>query len=629
MRLIHNSRLPQFRTPFGAVTTGTTLSLSVILEDADPNQATLTLRTWVDEIGESRYPMTHEGDGIFTAELECSEPCLIWYSFICNIEGQPEVRLGAPQGRTGGEGVTYDYAEVPSFQITVYKHREVRPEWYERGMVYQIFPDRYARDENWRERTLAEVEKPRNGIQRRMVEDWNEPPVYERAEDGSIKTWDFYGGSLKGIQNDLPRIAELGFTAIYLNPIFEAHSNHRYNTADYLNVDPLLGTNEEFEVLCREAAKYGIGIVLDGVFSHTGSDSRYFNREGRYGDGGAYRDPNSPYRSWYDFDPKYKGGYRSWWGFETLPEVDEETPSYVEFITGEGGVIDTWLRRGAAGFRLDVADELPDDFIEKIRAAVKRVSPEKFLLGEVWEDATTKYGFGQRRTYLLGKGLDSVMNYPFKNAVLDFVKGKPAEQAMGEILSICEHYPAPAMDTALNFLSTHDTERALTVIADEPANGRGREWQSGRCVTGEAYEEGMLRLRMAYAIIYTLPGVPCLYYGDEIGMQGYRDPFNRAFFCWDSHEERLRPVLAQLAQLRHSCEAFRTGELRVLRAEDGILHYQRIGKTETAEIIVNRSEHIIVEPLASGKHTEVNPMGFTIVVEENGHNPNHSYYDIQ
>ena len=195
------------------------------------------------------------------------------------------------------------------------------------------------------------------------------------------------------------------------------------------------------------------------MFSHTGSDSRYFNREGRYGEGGAYRDPNSPYRSWYDFDPKYKGGYRSWWGFETLPEVNEETPSYVEFITGEGGVIDTWLRRGAAGFRLDVADELPDAFIEKIRAAVKRVSPEKFLLGEVWEDATTKYGFGHRRTYLLGKGLDSVMNYPFKNAVLDFVKGKPAQQAMNEILSICEHYPAPALNTALNF-PVHPRHRA-------------------------------------------------------------------------------------------------------------------------------------------------------------------------
>ena len=433
---------------------------------------------------------------------------------------------------------------------------------------------------------------------------------------------------IKHVEDWIPHMQKLGVNAVYFSPVFESDT-HGYNTRDYRKIDVRLGTNEDFKEVCDALHRAGIRVVLDGVFSHTGSDSRYFNREGRYGDGGAYRDPNSPYRSWYDFDPKYKGGYRSWWGFETLPEVNEETPSFVEFITGEGGVIDTWLRRGAAGFRLDVADELPDDFIEKIRAAVKRVSPEKFLLGEVWEDATTKYGFGQRRTYLLGKGLDSVMNYPFKNAVLGFVCGRDAGQTMTDILSICEHYPAPALDTALNFLSTHDTERALTVIADEPANGRGREWQSGRCVTGDAYEEGMLKLRMAYAIIYTLPGVPCLYYGDEIGMQGYRDPFNRGFYCWDSHEERLKPVLAQLAQLRHTCEAFRTGQLRVLRAEDGILHYQRVGKVETAEIIVNRTEHIIVEPLASGKHTEVNPMGFTIVVEEVGHNPNHSYYDYK
>ena len=250
----------------------------------------------------------------------------------------------------------------------------------------------------------------------------------------------------------------------------------------------------------------GISVILDGVFSHTGADSIYFNKFGRYGNNtGAYRDRNSPYYPWYSFTG-YPDKYESWWGITTLPNVNENNPEYTNYICGENGILQKWIDLGAQGWRLDVADELPDDFIEKIRAAVKRVSPEKFLLGEVWEDATTKYGFGQRRTYLLGKGLDSVMNYPFKNAVLDFVKGTPAEQAMGEILSICEHYPAPAMDTALNFLSTHDTERALTVIADEPANGRGREWQSGRNVSGEAYEEGMLRLRMAYAIIYTLPG---------------------------------------------------------------------------------------------------------------------------
>ena len=394
-------------------------------------------------------------------------------------------------------------------------------------------------------------------------------------------------------------------------------------------MDPLLGFNQDFEELCQAAARYGIGIVLDGVFSHTGSDSIYFNKEGRYGSKGAWRDPHSPYRSWYDFAPYYKGGYRSWWGFETLPEVNEEDPSYARFITGEGGVIDTWLRRGAAGFRLDVADELPDSFIQQIRTAVKRVSPDKFLLGEVWEDATTKFGYGHRRTYLLGNGLDSVMNYPFKNAVLGFVCGGDAADAADHILSICEHYPPPALHTALNFLSTHDTERALTVIADEPAGDRGREWQSGRSVTGEAYEEGLILLKMAYAIIFTLPGVPCVYYGDEIGMQGYRDPFNRGYYLWDSHEDRLRPVIAQLAQLRQSCEAFREGALRVLRAEGGILHYQRVGAAETAEIIANRTDHLIVENLASGKYTEVNPLGFTITVEEVGHNPNHSYYDYR
>ena len=590
MSCLFNSFDPYFKQPFGAVRAGQTVRLSLCIPEelgyVDPH---LVLKKEGKFDIPVYYRMNFDGQtprqNHFSVEVPLNDPGLYFYYFDLYTDFRRIVRGPDNCG-------VISWQDGESWQITVYEQDFETPESIKGKVFYQIFPDRFC-----------------EGVENKPM------PFADRIYQADKHAEPFWQPN------------EMGVDFIYLNPIFEAHSNHRYNTADYLNVDPLLGTNEDFEALCTAAQKYGIGIVLDGVFSHTGSDSRYFNREGRYGEGGAYRDPNSPYRCWYDFGPQYKGGYRSWWGFETLPEVNEETPSYVEFITGPGGVIDTWLRRGAAGFRLDVADELPDEFIEKVRAAVKRVSPEKFLLGEVWEDATTKFGFNKRRTYLLGKGLDSVMNYPFKNAVLDFVKGKPAEQAMTEILTICEHYPAPAMDTALNFLSTHDTERALTVIADEPANGRGRAWQSGRCVTGDAYEEGLLRLRMAYAIIYTLPGVPCLYYGDEIAMQGYRDPFNRAFFRWDAHEQRLRPVLAQLAQLRHTCEAFRTGQLRVLRAEGGILHYQRVGKVETAEIIVNRTEHIIVETLASGKSTEVNPMGFTIVVEEVGHNPNHSYYD--
>ena len=595
MSCLFNSFDPYFKQPFGAVRAGQTVRLSLCIPEelgyVDPH---LVLKKEGKFDVPVYYRMNFDGQtprqNHFSVEVPLNDPGLYFYYFDLYTDFRRIVRGPDNCG-------VISWQDGESWQITVYEQDFETPESIKGKVFYQIFPDRFCEGvEN----------KPMPFADRIYQADKHAEPFWQPNEVGGHLNEDYFGGDLKGIQQKLPYLHEMGVDFIYLNPIFEAHSNHRYNTADYLNVDPLLGTNEDFEALCTAAKKYGIGIVLDGVFSHTGSDSRYFNREGRYGEGGAYRDPNSPYRCWYDFGPQYKDGYRSWWGFETLPEVDEETPSYVEFITGPGGVIDTWLRRGAAGFRLDVADELPDEFIEKVRAAVKRVSPEKFLLG---------------------KGLDSVMNYPFKNAVLDFVKGKPAEQAMTEILTICEHYPAPAMDTALNFLSTHDTERALTVIADEPANGRGRAWQSGRCVTGDAYEEGLLRLRMAYAIIYTLPGVPCLYYGDEIAMQGYRDPFNRAFFRWDAHEQRLRPVLAQLAQLRHTCEAFRTGQLRVLRAEDGILHYQRVGKVETAEIIVNRTEHIIVETLASGKSTEVNPMGFTIVVEEVGHNPNHSYYD--
>ena len=613
--IFFNSRCAEYKTPFGAVPAGQTVTWRLTVPErlgyVDPH-----LVLTKDREDPVHYRMNFDGQtpGVnhFVFQLAPTTSGLYFYHFDLYTDFRKIYRTA------NGEG-ELTWVNGLDWQLTVYEPDFKTPDWIKDGTMYQIFPDRFYEGVPNKPLPFADrIYRP---------DKTGEPYFWPNEQSEGYLNMDYYGGDFAGIQQKLPYLEELGVTCIYLNPIFEAHANHRYNTANYLKADPLLGTNEDFAALCAEAKKHGIRIILDGVFSHTGSDSLYFNREGRYGPGGAYRDRNSPYRSWYDFDSGYVGGYRSWWGFETLPEVNEETPSYVEFITGPGGVIDTWLRRGAAGFRLDVADELPDEFIEKVRAAVKRVSPEKFLLGEVWEDATTKFGFNKRRTYLLGKGLDSVMNYPFKNAVLDFVKGKPAEQAMTEILTICEHYPAPAMDTALNFLSTHDTERALTVIADEPANGRGRAWQSGRCVTGDAYEEGLLRLRMAYAIIYTLPGVPCLYYGDEIAMQGYRDPFNRAFFRWDAHEQRLRPVLAQLAQLRHTCEAFRTGQLRVLRAEDGILHYQRVGKVETAEIIVNRTEHIIVETLASGKSTEVNPMGFTIVVEEVGHNPNHSYYD--
>ena len=303
--------------------------------------------------------------------------------------------------------------------------------------------------------------------------------------------------------------------------------------------------------------------------------------------------------------------------------MQEESPSYVEFICGKGGVIDTWLNRGASGFRLDVADELPDDFIEKIRAAVKSHGEDKLLLGEVWEDATTKEAFGRRRTYLRGHGLDAVMNYPFRSATLDYLHGADVTAVADALMQICEHYPAPALNCAMNFLSTHDTERAITAIAGEPCNNRDRYWQSKRVIPSGQMDEAIRRLLLGYAMIFTLPGVPCVYYGDEIAMQGYRDPFNRAFFDWNSTEQRLRGPIKTLAALRRSCDAFDGGRLEIVRAEGDILHYRRVGVVQTAEIILNRGPHLIAEE-AFGKNTEVNPGGFTVLVEDN--HPEHVGY---
>ncbi len=617
MFVYHNSLNEEFRKPFGALPAGDAVHLCLNVPEScgyvDPH---VVLRK--DGPGEQpvHYRMTFIGQtpmvNHFAVDIPVHSPGVYFYYFDLYTDFRRIYR------GTDGTGEVV-WTDGQAWQLTVYERGFRTPERVKGGTFYQIFPDRFYE---------GVKNKPMPWADRLYRADKDGEPYHGLIEVGGHINMDYYGGDLEGIRQKLPYLESLGVSYLYLNPIFEAHANHRYNTADYLNVDPLLGTNEDFTRLCAEAGRHGIGIILDGVFSHTGSDSIYFNREGRYGPGGAYHDVNSPYRRWYDFGPQYACGYRSWWGFETLPEVNEDDPLYVEFITGPGGVIDTWMQRGAAGFRLDVADELPDPFIEAIRAAVKRHGEDKLLLGEVWEDATNKFGFGGRRTYLLGKGLDSVMNYPFRNAVLDFLRGRSAEQTAAQILTICENYPAPALNTLLNFVSTHDTERAITYLQDEPLGSHDRDWQSGRRLSPGQFDEGMCKLKMAYAMIFTLPGVPCVYYGDEIGMQGYRDPFNRGYFDWNSTENRLRPVLAQLAELRRTCDAFTDGTFQLVKACGGLLHYRRVGKTETAEILINRTEHYLVEPVGV-KSTEVNPMGFTILVEENGHNPDHSYFDYR
>ena len=592
MRLIHNSRLPQFRAPFGAVTVGTEVTLSVIAEDVDPERLTVTLRTWIDGIGEALHHMKHEGDGVYSVTLPCKEPEIIWYSFIAQEEDRPERRLGAPQGHTGGEGVLYDYTEVPSFQITVYKHRETRPSWYEKGMVYQIFPDRYARDEHWRERTEAALEKPRRGIQRRMIEDWATPPEYEREADGSIKTWDFYGGSLKGIEEDLPRIAEMGFTAIYLNPIFEAASNHRYDTADYTKIDPILGTEQDFRDLCAAAEKLGISIILDGVFNHTGDDSVYFNRYGNYPGIGAWQSEDSPWRDAFNFHED--GTYDCWWGIDNMPALNENSELVKEKLLGKDGVIRKWLRAGAHGWRLDVADELSDGFLEKIKEAVVEEKPDGLLLGEVWEDASNKISYGTLRRYLQGSELDSAMDYPFRDMVIGFLMGgKTAYDAAEDIETLHENYPAEALHCALNLLSSHDRPRIISVLGGGPGEHELPESERSRWrLDDTAMGLAKGRFWLATLMQMTFPGVPSVYYGDEFGLEGLTDPGNRRTLPTADQPRDLDmlSIVKNASALRRALPFLVDGDIHAFALNDDVLAYTRTGKDgEAATILINRS----------------------------------------
>jgi glycosidase len=456
-------------------------------------------------------------------------------------------------GDSASEG-RFDGTET--FQLTVFDENTKDLDWLKGGIMYQIFPDRFYKHiaENNDEMRPAPVG-------RILHTDWNTPPNWRVNSDGIYSSNDFFGGNLRGIEEKLDYLYSLGVTCIYLNPIFESHENHRYSTANYEKIDILLGNEDDFVSLCDKAKRLGMGIILDGVFSHTGADSVYFNKYGRYGErSGAFRDAESPFRSWYNFS-HYPQVYESWWGFENLPNVNENDPSYTKFICGEDGVLQKWLKLGAAGWRLDVVDELPDEFIDNLNKAVKAVGDDKAIYGEVWEDATTKEAYGQRRRYLIGGQLDSVMNYPFKEAILRYIRYGDAGILQDGVMGILERYPKPAVDVLMNFLSTHDIERALTRLAGAEMGENDREWQDRNTLTDAQYIYGIALMKCAMVLQFFLPGIPCIYYGDEAGMEGYKDPFNRATYPWGRENADLLEFTRELSSIRKGCQVFAEGDL--------------------------------------------------------------------
>ncbi len=466
------------------------------------------------------------------------------------------------------------------WQLTVYEKDFSSPQKFKGGIIYQIFPDRFAFSDK------AKKDIPSYRILRN---DRENEPYWKPDERGVTLNNDFFGGDLEGIRQRLDYLESLGVSCIYLNPIFKAHSNHRYDTGDYLTIDPLLGDENDFVKLCEDAKKKGISIILDGVFSHTGDDSVYFNKYSNYPSVGAYQSQNSPYYSWYKFR-KYPDDYESWWGIDILPEVTEENEDFLEFITGKNGVLRKWMRLGADGWRLDVADELPDVFLDRLREAVKAEKIDALVLGEVWEDASNKVSYSVRRRYLLGKQLDSVMNYPFADAIIHFVRTGDTSSFSEAVLTVLENYPKTVVDVLMNHIGSHDTMRIINALAGESLVNKPRSWQSGKVLTDENYKRGIQLVKLASCIQFTLPGIPSIYYGDEIGMQGYADPFNRGCFIEEKGEKSLLEHYRKLGEIRRNNSCFKEGSFRFISCERACIAYVREDENESILTIANRNE---------------------------------------
>ena len=555
VKIIHDSQDLKYRYPFGAVEIGTIVRISVFV--SIETKVTLIYR---DSDGNQHYMDMKkvDNDNMYTTEIiSTNRVGLLMYYFRVELQNGV-IYYGNNHDRLGGIGDIY-HENPKEYQITVFKKEDV-PNWYKEGVIYQIFVDRFFNGNE-----DSKITNPRKNIF--IYGNWNDDPMYIKDRDGRVQRWDYFGGNLKGVLKKLDYIASLGVTIIYLNPIFEAKSSHKYDTADYEKVDKMFGTNEEFKELCDEAEKRGIKIILDGVFSHTGDDSKYFNKYGNYKELGAYQSKDSKYYEWYRFN-NYPDSYECWWNIDNQPNIEELTPSYIDYIIeSEDSIISKWLSYGASGWRLDVADELPDEFIRKIKAKMKSVKNDSVLIGEVWEDASNKISYGESRKYFLGDELDSTTNYPLRDNIISFLNHQYGSSYFkGKLMSIYENYPLENFNSCMNLLGNHDTERILTALHEDKNS-----------------------LRLAITLQMTLPGVPLIYYGDEVGVLGGKDPENRKTYPWGRENKVTLSVYKRLCNIRRTEEAIKCGNITIFTTDEDVICFQREVDKKLNIIAINRS----------------------------------------
>ena len=550
---------PEYKKPFGAVKVNSEVTFTIDAVNLWLKDPKLVV---FQDYFLKEYPLLDNHDGSYSAAFIPSKAGVYFYYFKTTVVENNSENFYCCCKQHGGISqlvTNEDQAKTGAYQLTVYEQEVSRPAWYQAGICYQIFPDRFF---NGNQDGHLNQRKPNSFIYGTT----QDLPMYVKNADGSIARWDFYGGNLQGIIQKIPYLKDLGVTIIYLNPIFEASSNHRYDTNDYFKIDPMLGNQKDFEDLVAKLHQNGMKIILDGVFSHVGKDSRYFNASQLYGDKqGAYNDPHSPYYPWFTFK-KYPTEYDAWWGVSDLPTVNKNDPTFQDFIyKNADSVIAYWTRLGVDGWRLDVADELPDEFIEGIRQKLKQF-PEKILIGEVWEDASNKIDYHKRRRYTSGFNLDGAMNYPLRNALISlFEQSQTPLETAEALMTLRENYPLNFYFNALNNVGTHDTVRIWTALKGD-----------------------FLKISQVFACLFMLPGVPTIYYGDEAGLAGREDPDNRRFYPWGHENKALFRTIKQLIQYRKTHKSLQSGDL-LLMADDHFLVIGRFLAHEAVVYVLNAS----------------------------------------
>ena len=576
MRILYDSKQPQYKTPFGTLTPADVCTIHIHVPSTVQATGVDLVVNYEDGSHAFNVPLTYRMKKgpyeIYQGKFSIPDPGLYFYYFrIDNRSGG--FRLFKQGNDTNMEaGDFWQVSCVPADFTT--------PDWARGAIIYQVFPDRFYKS--------GKVDLTGKLEPYTVHNNWHEEVDWRPTPEGIVLNNDFYGGNFRGFTEKMDYIASLGATILYLNPISKSFSSHRYDTGDYKQPDPMLGTEADFAAMCEAAHARGIKVILDGVYSHTGSDSMYFNKKGTFPGVGAYQSKDSDYYNWYTFH-NWPNSYTSWWSFDTLPTVNKMHPDFIKYIiTDEDSVVAHWLKLGADGYRLDVADELPDEFIKLVRNRIREIKPDALLIGEVWEDASVKKAYGRRRQYFTNAELDSVMNYPFRTAIIDFMRERDAGRALQEtVMSIVENYPPQVVQCNMNLLGTHDTARILTALVDDFTGPR--EEQAKRFLSRQRLWQAYERLLMASFLQYMLPGSPSLYYGDEAGMEGYKDPFNRRTYPWGREDRHLLNHFRRMGALRNSHDPLRFGDIRFFQAEDQRIGFMRSYNGRTLVVYVNRS----------------------------------------